>query len=523
MKARYIIIPVVVLVALALTTWALVKTFSQQVQYDLFAIRRGAVTKTVSVAGSVVSDQKFELGFLSPGIVAEVKVQVGDQVKAGDLLVTLDTSVLREQANQARASVSAASALLSKTRNHLRPADVNVLNQSLASARIALETAQKNLQDAYRSRDVDANNSSVAVNSAENAYQNALNAYNARLAAIDQGLVMAQVALANATNALNSTQNSYNQILNLYNLGQVGLAELQQAQAALSTANSAYISARAAYDSAIGQANLEKAMAAGSVDAARSQFDSARAAYNSASTGLDIKINMAQNSLRAAEASYNLAYAQYQQSLSPALGADISSASAQVAASAAAVRVIETQIAKASLTAPIDGVITAVNVTSHEISPMTAPAVVLETAGTFQIEAYVSEVDIERVLPGADVKITFDAIDQLEVHGTVAEIDPAATVLLGVVNYKVTIALPTAVAGLKSAMSADMDILTDQRDNVLFVPRNALTRTDGGYQVKILDGKTKVERTVQVGLLGDTEAEILSGINEGDQIILREL
>lgn len=523
MKTRYIVIPVVILSVAAIATWILVHNFNQKPKYDLWEVRRGAVARTVSVSGSVISGQKFELGFLSPGIVQEVKVSVGDRVQAGDLLVAQDTSVLREQVNQARAGVAAASAMLNKTRNHLRPADLDVLNRSLDNARVALDTARKNLQDAYRSRDTEINNTNNAVAVADRAYQNALNTYNAQLAIIDQSTVAAQIALNNATNALSSAQNNYSQILNLYNQGRATFAELQQAQSILSTANNAYLSARVTYDTAAQQANLQKASAAGSLDIARSQLDSARLAYNSTTTGLDIKINIAQNSLAAAEATYNLMYAQYQQSLAPALGADIASASASVAASAASVRVIEAQIAKAFLKAPIDGLITVVNAKPHELSPMTGPAVTIETVGNFQVESFISEVDVDKIVAGQAVKLTFDALPNINLQGIVISIDPAANIILGVVNYKIKLAVPETEAGLKPEMTADAEILVDQRDNVLFLPRKALTKADGGYQVKVLGNRGPEERLIQIGLLGDSEAEIVAGLAEGEKIILREL
>ena len=525
MKTRFIVIGLVVVAAAAVTTWILVQNFQSKPKYDLFEVRRGAVTKTVAVAGSVVSGQKFELGFLTPGIVQDVKVKTGDQVKAGDLLVIQDTSVLEAQAAQARASIAAASALLSKTRNHLRPADITVLERGLDNARVALTTAQKNLQDAYRSQSTDRQSAEIALRNAETAYQNALNTYNASVTAIDQGTLAAQMALSNATNTLSSAQNYYSQVLNRYNMGQATTVELQQAGTALTAANSAYLSARVAYDTAISQANLQKTTAAGGLSSADSQLQSARMLYNSASNGSDLKINSAQNALSAAQSAYSLAEAQYQQSLAPALSADISSSSAQVASAAASLRIVQAQIAKASIKAPVDGVVTAMNATVHEISPLSGPAVVLETDNDFKIEAYVSEVDVERVLPGAQVKLTFDGLPDITAQGVIATVDPAATIVLGVVNYKVAVALTAPVVGIKPAMTADLEVLTDAKEDVLFVPRKAVTKTTTGYMVKVLgvSANTLETREVQVGLIGDSETEILSGLSEGDQVVLREL
>ena len=523
MKARYIVIPVVAIGVVALTIWLVGRALRPAPQYELYEVRKGSVAKTVSVAGSVISDQKFELGFLSPGLVQTVSVKVGDKVEAGDLLVSLDTSILREQANQARAGIAAANAMLSKSRNALRPQDVTVFNRSLDSARVALTTAQSNLQDAYRARDMDINSAATGLATAETAYQNAVNAYSARFSVINQATIGASVALSNASNTLSNAQFTYNQVLNLYNLGQASALDLQQAGAALNAANSAYLSAQAAYNSAVQQANLEKVSATANIDSARTQLDSARAAYNSALSGIDSKIRSTQNALSAAEAAYNLATAQYQQLLAPAHAADIASASAQIASAAAAFRAVQAQIDKAYIKAPIAGIVTAVNATAHEISPIGA-AVVLETIGAYQVEAYISEVDIEKIVSGAQVRITLDALPDIEARGSVAQIDPAATIMLGVVNYKINVAITDAIPDLRSAMTADLEILTEQREDVLFIPRKAVTRTDGKYLVQLMGTNNKTEdREVQVGLVGDNEFEIVSGLVEGDRIVLREL
>jgi len=74
-------------------------------------------------------------------------------------------------------------------------------------------------------------------------------------------------------------------------------------------------------------------------------------------------------------------------------------------------------------------------------------------------------------------------------------------------------------------LTTDLEILTDQRDNVLFVPRKAVTKTATTYTVQVLaaNAKTPETREVQIGLIGDSETEILSGLAEGDQIVLRQL
>lgn len=524
MKARYIIIPVVILAVITAVVLWVARGSDRQPEYELFEVRRGSVAKTVSVSGSVVSREKLELGFLAPGIVREVAIQIGSQVSRGDLLVALDTEVLRYQAAQAWASVAAAQAMLDKTRDGLRLVDQSVLNQTINNAKVALSTAQANLQDAYRTRDMELSNARTALDGARAAYTNALNVYNASGGMISQSVEIAKVALSNTLAGLRSAQSYYQTVLSLYNAGQATISELQSSQAQLNSANAAYLSARANYDAALQRTSVERAAAKANLDAARVQLDNANAAYDASLVATDLKVNNAKHALSAAQAAYDLTSAQYNQASAPAHRYDISAAAAQVAAGAAAARSIEAQIAKAKLLAPIDGVITAVDAQVGELTNLAGPVVVLETAQDFLVEANISEVDVDQIELGQSVAVGFDSLSDVLIRGTVVSIDPAATVILGVINYRIQVALDQLVVGLRPSMTAELEVLTEQRDNVLWLPRRALDRSDDGYTVKILVNDTETEeRNIDIDLVGDNEVEVIAGLTEGERVVLREL
>lgn len=522
-RFKLLIIWGAIILAVAGASVILAKSLNRQPQYELYEARKGAVAKTVSVSGSVVSREKLELSFLSPGIVKTVNVKVGDQVKAGDLLIALDDSLLKAQAAQSSAGLKAAQAMLSKAQNSLRSVDQTLLDQSLANANLTLQMAKHNLQDAYSSRDIEINNARVTLQNVESAYRDALNIYNATQGSINQALESAKVALSNALSALSWAQSNYNRILSLYNSGQATLLELQQAQMSLNSANSGYLTARANYDAAIRQVEAQRASALAGLHNAEAQLNSARSAYDAALTGSEIKLHSAENGVQSAQAAYNLALAQYNQASAPAHPADLDSAQAQVAANSAMLRSAQVQIERMRLKAPINGTVTLINAKTSELVGMSGPAIILETTDDFLIEANISETDVNQVQVGQPVKINFDALSQTTATGIVAKIDPAATVILGVINYKVTIALDSWVDNLRSSMTTDLEILTDSREDVLFLPRQALIRTNSGYNVKVLTADGPIEKSVEVGLIGDSEIEIISGLSLGDQVILKEV
>lgn len=518
-----IIWSVIILLVIISASVGLARSFGNKPKYDFLTIRKGAVTKSVMVSGSVVSNQKLELSFLSPGIVKTVKVKVGDEVKAGDLLVALDDSLLRAGASQASAGLSVARAMLAKSENSLRDVDRSLLDQSLSSARRVLDIARNNLQDAYRVRDNDISNAQRSLTNAEVTYRDALNIYNSSLGGFNQGIEIARVTLSNATSSLSLAQTNYNYILGLYNAGKVTYSELQQAQMSLSSASSVYNSARANYDAAVVQTEVQRASALANLHATEIQLGSARSAYDSALSNADIKLRGAENAMSSAESAYNLTNAQYNQSVAPAHSSDIASAVAQIKSSSASLNAMQIQIERMKIKAPIAGMVTVVNSKVGELGGLAGPAVVLETVGDYSIEANIAETDVNQMQMGQSVLINFDGLPNVNARGVVAKIDPSATVILGVINYKIMIVLEKLVDNLKPAMTADLEILTDSRENVLFAPRNSLTRSNGVYTAKVLIDDKPVDKTIEVGLIGDTEIEIISGLAEGDQIILKQL
>lgn len=523
MKARYIVIPLIFILILTSLFFWWRNSANQVIKYDLFEVRRGSVASTVSVSGSVVSNQKLELGFLSPGIIRSVKVEVGDIVESGDLLASLDNALLYQQAASSRANLAGAQAMYDKVFNSLREIDRQVLNNTLEQSKITLDSARNNLNNAMRSSDLEINNAQTSLNNAQIAYGNALDIYNAMQYTISQPVEIAKIALDSANTILYNAQNNYYSIINLYNLGQASISDVQQAQIVLTNADTAHKNAQVNYNTALQQTSIGKINAKTNLDTANSALMMAENAYSTVLISTDIKINNMQNALLSAQSGYDLAISRHNQSLASPHASDINSALAQVNAAKAGLGIIQTQIARSNLYAPISGTITMVNIKLGELSGI-SNSITLETAEDLLIEANISEVDINAIAIDQSVKIEFDAfMDNSEIRGKVINIDPAATIILGTINYKVTILPEENYMHIRPSMTADLEILTQQKEEVLFVPRRSLSRQNNGYTAKILtiDGPTEVD--IEVGLIGDNEIEIISGLKIGDQIILGEL
>jgi RND family efflux transporter MFP subunit len=189
----------------------------------------------------------------------------------------------------------------------------------------------------------------------------------------------------------------------------------------------------------------------------------------------------------------------------------------QVADADAKVAEIEAQLAAATLTAPIDGVITEVNIATGFDAPAGA-AIVIDAPG-FQVTTDVVESDLASVEVGQTAMVSIDAVGA-DVTGTVTAISPLATEGGSIVSYPVTVVLDETPEDAHDGMSADVTITTATADGVLTVPTAALQGTEGNYRVRTLaaDG-TVTAVPVEVGLATASLAEITSGLSAGTTVV----
>jgi macrolide-specific efflux system membrane fusion protein len=180
---------------------------------------------------------------------------------------------------------------------------------------------------------------------------------------------------------------------------------------------------------------------------------------------------------------------------------------------------LEVQIAAATLVAPIDGIVTAVNLVEGLDAP-SGDAIVID-ATSYKVTADVVETDIRKISLGQPATVTVAAVGG-DVRGVVAAIAPSATAAAsgGVVSYAVTITLNAPPATLRPGMTADITITTASAANVVTIPAAALTRINGNYTVRILTPTGIPEaRPVDVGLVTSSLAEIKSGLAAGEAVI----
>jgi RND family efflux transporter MFP subunit len=187
------------------------------------------------------------------------------------------------------------------------------------------------------------------------------------------------------------------------------------------------------------------------------------------------------------------------------------------------------QISETVLYAPVNGTVITKNVEVGETTVANAvtantSVVTIAGEGALEIQANVPESDIVKVALGQKADATLDAFTAQEIFPSeVVEIEPSSTVIQDVVYYKVKLKFPTPDSRFKNGMSADVNIHTAEKNNVIFIPERAIKNDGDRKYVEILkDEKNNIidKAYVETGMRGDDGMiEIISGLSGGENVI----
>jgi RND family efflux transporter MFP subunit len=250
----------------------------------------------------------------------------------------------------------------------------------------------------------------------------------------------------------------------------------------------------------------------------------------------ELQVEIAEEQVKAARAQYEIALAALDDytPYSPVseevleLQADAAKASWEAAKLNLKIAVLNLEMAelnleKAVIVAPLDGVVADVTISEgQELSAaaLAAPGITLVGAGEIEMRGLIDEIDVALVKVGQAANITVDALPDETLEGTVAFVSPTGTSLIGVVYYETTMTLEGPVEGLRDGMTATAEIVIERRDDVLVIPNRSLRGTlDAPKVVVLVDGQEE-ERDITLGLSDGIDTEVLSGLEEGDKVVI---
>lgn len=532
---------------------------------ELAAIKSGTIQEIVSASGTVMPASDTTMTFKVSGYVASVDVKRGDIVHKGDVLATLDTKELELQVEQAQAQLQSAQAQLDKVKAGATQADIaaaeanvasaqaklhstmtnNVTPQDIQSAQAALDSAEAQLaqvqnpattedlasakakvNQAQANLDKVKSSMSAAKTQAQLAWEQS--AGDVRTAQANYNLSLRNYEKARDTGADPVTGRSINdlQIDQYKTTMETDLLTEQKAEQAMAKAQTAYEDAKNQETTAIqvAQGQLDDAAAAlqklqaGStpedLQVAQAAVDQAQANLDKLGRGPEAPdVAAAQEGVRQADAALADLQAGPKQS-------DLEVGMASVSQADAALKLAQVNMDNARLLAPYDGVVAAVDISVGDPAGPGGQGVEIVDASELHLDTNVAEADIASVKPGQVASISLDGLPGKEISGTVDFIAPNAKVSQNVVIYTVSVRLGEVSDGLKAGMSGTVNITVLTKSGVLLVPNRAVQASGGQQMVQVYKNETITDVPITLGLSNDTESEVLSGLSEGDQVVV---
>ena len=203
---------------------------------------------------------------------------------------------------------------------------------------------------------------------------------------------------------------------------------------------------------------------------------------------------------------------------------------AQRDAAQQAIRRAENQLERARvayertvLRAPFDGVISQLNVEVGTLVGPGLPAIEITDVEPLELTVQVDEVDVGRIREGMEVRVELDALPDVILPARLTRIAQTGNASGGIVTYDVDIELQGQDERARVGMTAEATIILQEKRNVLVVPNSyiRLDRRMGRAFVNVLRPDDRIEEVeVTLGLQGQEDSEILSGLQEGDLIAI---
>lgn len=442
--------------------------------------------------------------------VIRVNVEKGDEVHAGDVLMTLDEDSLNEQIAELQASINAA--------------DTSV-SMSVSSAQQAYNNYQQNLNDGLDANITSAKNSMdsacAALVSAQQNYNNEVNLNNQQFS---QTILSAKQSVDSTYSSLQSAQ-----------------SQLEQAQLGVDHARE---NRQKAADKGIGEDDLYQydqqiASAEQQVNSAQTAVDNAEKLYNDAVNGYEAAKIGEENNLTAlydaliqaqtayvnSVDAYNTAVRGSEQQLQ-SYATQVQTAKAgstQQDANRLKLQDLQNQLGDCNVKSPIDGVITQLNVKEGDIAATTQPAAVVTSFDKMKIDIKINEYDILGVEEGKPVTINIDALDK-DYQGKIKNISRVATIENGVSYFESEVDFD-GDEDARSGMSAEVRLVTSEADNTTSISAEAIQTAEDGstfvYMYADDKKKTLKEQPVTLGISDGTFTQITEGLYPGDTILYK--
>ncbi len=470
------------------------------VLYSTATVARGSIADVVIMAGQVTAPnaRTLTMGTIG-GRVVEIVTSPGQEVGQDQALVRLDTRELERELREAQADLTAAEAALAEAQQQAGDIELSVaeaelahaeaqladaeldltlaeqlglsqLEESVADAEVALQAAR----DQLKMQEIGANQSTIRSLEYDIAfYQRTLRDLpegDERRSGVEKELYELERELSRARAAREETL-------------RVAREDIEKKEQALSKAQTDLARARSGEEDP--------------TNAPRLAYQQALANFEQAKEGVEeLREGGESEALRAARTAYEAALAE--------------------------VEGVQADLNAATLRAPFEGVVLAVYVQEDYRVQPSDPILFLADPRELRVMAQVTEIDVPKLAVGQEVRITFDAYPGQLYRGEVLSLPMRGQGQGGLSYYQVETSLQAEGAEIRLGMLANARVVIGERQGVLTIPAAALvyrTPEEVVVMVRGADGRAR-EQQVEIGLNDGILAEVLSGLSEGQTVLV---
>ncbi len=521
-RKKIFIYGAVIIVGIGTAGFVLFK--NQGLKVETLVVHSGDFMQQVSVSGKVVATESLDLSFEQGGRVANVGVQVGDKVVAGQLLASQDIAQLDAQLAEMHAGIDVQKAKLDQLRAGASPEDITISETAVANTEVAVANAKQaidntkqdftnTLQDAYTKSD------DAVRGKADQLFSNP----RSTSPKLNPLFIEDRTSIERERLLIESILRAWAESLNGASVGgDIGSAEisteknLEQVKSFLDTL--AFGVNALTLNSDTSQTTLDKWKT--DISTARANINTAISSLSAAKGDLTTR----EANLKTAQGNLKTAQDQLTLKKTPARSPDIALYEAQIRQAEAGAANVMAQLGKKQIRSPINGVVTVVNSKIGSNTASNEVVISLISTDTLQIESYVPEKNIPLISIGDESMVTLDAYGDAAFAAKVISIDPAETIRDGVSTYRTKLQFLDRDARIKSGMTASVLITTEKKSHTIAVPQGIVATKDGNKFVKVKEGDAIIDRNIKTGSVSSLgQIEIISGLKDGDVVILESI
>ena len=497
LKKKRILIPLILVLGLVIFFFFRNNNNAKNTVTDF--VKYSDLKQTVLATGQVVSSTDLNLSFNSSGIVKSIKVKVGDKVKEGQVIATLDQASQMASLTSARGALAAANARYKRTLE-------GATSEEITLSEIALSNAKRDLENVKIAQQTLVNN----------AYDNLLNSYP-------------EAVPENGTSDYTAPVISGN-----YNLGKEGIIKIKFYYSNSGTGfnvtglTEGTGSGNFIISQPIGNSGLYLKFPSNSINVTdwvieipNKKASNYLTNYNAYQTALKTQAS----AISSAQSLVDQRTAELALKKSTARTSDIDLAKADIISAEGQVELATARYNDTLIVAPASGTITSIDIKQGELASALKQVIVLQDVSNIYIEANINEANIAGITIGMPIDITYDAFGSDKIFkGTITKIDPSSTLISGVVNYKITAGVEQA-SDLRPGMTANMTIKVKEKNHVLTVPSRAIIvdKSENKIIRIVTNKRTKAFKEIPIttGLEGDGSlVEVTSGLKENDEFVV---